>query len=207
MGNKRKLMGAFLAGILATGNAAWGQTDVAASFYRTFIGSTSGNGTTQSATESDGGSIEVRHMFRPLAGVGLSYALNPDNQTLSPQSGQCGIFCSNPTTKVSAKASEVAIVWVGTFKAGNLRPFVDAGLGAFIVAPSPAANPALETDTIARPAYVAGAGVDWGISPRVGLRLQYRDSFYLAPDLIPNYPQTGRYTQTGEPMVGVYFRL
>jgi len=58
-----------------------------------------------------------------------------------------------------------------------------------------------------KPMFVYGTGLDWGLLPHLGLRLQYRGNLYKAPDLTTVYTSTGAFTHTAEPMLGVYFRL
>jgi hypothetical protein len=192
---------------MAGSGAVFGQTDVAASFYDTFNTSTTGNQTVEKPSNSPGGMAEGRHIVNPLVGFEMAFAYNPGDQTFSPRAGYCGYFCSNPTTKLTAKAMEVNGDWVASMKVGNLRPFVLGGLGVFISDPSVPSTSVLHINTIARPAYVAGGGADWGFAPHFGVRLQFRDSFYKAPSILSSFPPTGMYTQTAEPMVGVYFRL
>jgi len=55
--------------------------------------------------------------------------------------------------------------------------------------------------------FVYGAGLDWGLIPHLGLRLQYRGNLYKAPDLTKLYTSTGAFTNTSEPMIGAYLRF
>jgi len=184
---------------------AGAQTDLALSGYRTFASATSGNGTAQTPSNSEGGMLSFRHIIAPLIGYEGGISFNPANATLAPDGASCGYFCHNPTTPLSVKNLELSAVWVASIKVGSLRPFVLGGPGIMIFVPSTTAT-IVSTNTIARVAYIGGGGVDVGLGPRAGIRLQYRDSFYSAPDLLPEYPSTGKYTQTGEAMVGFYFR-
>ena len=63
------------------------------------------------------------------------------------------------------------------------------------------------TSSATKPAFVYGAGLDWGLLPHIGLRLQYRGNLYNAPDLTTLYSSTGAFLHTAEPMVGAYFRF
>ncbi len=187
------------------GFAALGQqTDVSASFYRSMNSSTSGDGTQQTPTDSYGGVVGVRQIRNPLVGYEMNFSYNPEDQTFAPVAGACGFFCRNTPTALTVRAMEVAGDWIASARLGALRPFVLGGLGAFISSPS---TSVLDTNTVARVAYIGGAGADIRLQPRFGLRLQYRENFYKAPNLLPVYPPTGKYTQTGEPMAGFYIRL
>ncbi|HUH63999.1 MAG TPA: outer membrane beta-barrel protein [Terracidiphilus sp.] len=192
------------AAALSAAAALGQQTDLSGSFYKTFNASTSGNDTQQTTTNSSGGVAGWRQIRSPLVGYEMSFAFNPEDQTLSPQKGACGLLCQNKPTPLTVRDLEIAGDWIASVNFGAFRPFVLGGLGVMIFAPS---NGALDTNTVARVAYVGGGGADIRLQPRFGLRLQYRESFYKAPDLLPVYPSTGKYTPTGEPMAGVYIRL
>jgi hypothetical protein len=187
-----------------SGAAALGQQmDVSGSYYQTFNASTSGNDTEQRTTNSSGGAVGWRQVRSPLVGYEMSFSYNPENQTLSPETGACGLLCQNKSTPLTVRDLEIAGDWIASASLGAIRPFVLGGLGVMVFAPSST----LDTNTVARVAYVGGGGADIRLQPRFGLRLQYRESFYKAPDLLPIYPSTGKYTQTGEPMAGIYVRL
>jgi len=216
-----------LVGLAALASAAaYAQTDVAASLYGTFTGTSTGNGTTQSPSNAAGGLLEVRHITKPWFGYEGTYSINRANQVYSETNLCPGVGCPNITTAaVSANEHEFTVDWVGSKKIGNLRPFALAGGGLLIDVPSgqaiisiscvgtccvgipcplPLINNATSTST--KPVFVYGGGVDWGLLPHIGLRLQYRGNLYRAPDVGP-VTSTGVFTHTAEPMIGVYFRF
>jgi hypothetical protein len=182
---------------------AQAQFDVGGSFYRTFSTSTSGNGTAQKPTNSYGGMVEGRYIKSTFLGAEVTYSYNAADQSLAPTS-DCGFFCNNQPRTVPTKQNEASVDWVVSKKLGNLRPFAVAGFGFMINIGS---GNGYALNTAIRPTYIAGGGTDWGFSPRFGLRLQFRDNFYKAPNVTFAYPTTGKFTQTAEPMIGVYFRL
>ncbi len=184
-------------------SAGHAQTDGAASVYRTFNTSTTGNGTHQTPSNSMGGMLELRHIQSPFIGYEVTYSYNPNNQTYAPVIGSCGYFCSTGTLAQKAYQNEVGLDWVVSMKTANFRPFAVGGLGFMITVPS---TYGYALNTIVRPTYIYGGGVDWG-SPRLGLRIQYRGNLYKAPNVSGAYQTTGVFTQTGEPMIGVYFHL
>lgn len=184
--------------------ASVGQFDIGASFYEALNNSTSGNGSQQTTTNAAGGMLEGRYIASPLVGFEITYGFNPANQTLGPKTGDCGYFCSIPTTPLKAKASEVGLDWVFSKKIGDIRPFAVAGLGFFITSPG---NSTYEVNTVVRPAFIGGGGVDWGFLPHFGFRAQFRDNVYKAPNLSAFLPATGVYTHTMEPMAGIYFNM
>ena len=94
--------------------------------------------------------------------------------------------------------------WVASVKIANLRPFALAGGGLLFHLPS---SGQASSATATKPVFVYGAGLDWGLLPHIGLRLQYRGNLYKAPDLTRLFTSTGAFTQTAEPMAGVYLRF
>jgi hypothetical protein len=202
---KKWMLTAVLTGFAAlNGAAARGQFNLGASFYRTFTQSSSGNGTQQTPTDSYGGMLEGRQIRSPFVGYELGFALAPDNQTFAPKTGACGFVCENKPTDLTVKDLEFAGDWIVSAKISVLRPFILGGLGVVVSVPS---NGALDTNTVPRVAYVGGGGADIALQRRYGLRLQYRDSFYKAPNLLPVYLPTGKYIQLAEPMFGFYINF
>ena len=221
MGMKWMLTTFILTGMAAlTGAAAYGQggapanertpaasriqTDIGLSGFETFTSATSGNGTQQTPTNSPGGMFEVRQILKPLLGYEMAYSYARANQAFAPKTGACALTCQNPLTSITASSSEIAFNYVASYKAGNLRPFVVGGIGFYIVIPGPTPY---GNNTAIRAVYVGGGGVDWGISQRLGIRLQVRDNFYKAPNISQIYPTTGVFTSSLEPMGGVYYRF
>jgi opacity protein-like surface antigen len=192
-----------LAALILPGVAASAQTDVAASLYGAFSGTTNGNGTVQSPSNSAGGLLELRHISNPLIGYDVTYSYNRDNQTYkSPAGVACPGSCT--TAAVSANAHELTGDWVVSVHGANLRPFALAGVG--VLFNEPTGNQS-DTTSATKPVFVYGAGLDWGMLPHLGLRFQYRGNLYKAPDLTRLFTSTSAFTHTSEPMIGVYFRL
>jgi opacity protein-like surface antigen len=208
--------------------AAYAQTDVAASLYGAFTGTTNGNDTIQSPSNAAGGLIEVRHISHPWLGYEGTYSFNRANQAYSlsaipvacPTSG-----CNITTASVSNNAHEVTGDWVASLKVRSFRPFALAGGGILFDAPSSGhetvitspcdflcntisiTTTAIGTSSATKPVFVYGGGVDWGFLPHIGLRLQYRGNLYKAPDLTTLFTSSRAFTHTAEPMIGIYFRL
>ncbi len=183
------------------------KTDVSASIYGAFSGTTSANGAQQSPSNSAGGIIEVRYLPKALMGLEGTYSFNHADQTYSelvcPVTG-IGTPPCNVAQTVKANAHELTADYVPSVKIGNLRPFGVLGVGVLINQPGSGQT---STTSSNKAVYVYGAGLDWGLLPHIGLRLQYRGNLYKAPDLSTLYGSTGAFTHTAEPMVGVYFRL
>ena len=183
------------------------QTDVALSLYGAFSGTTNGNGTVQSPSNSAGGMIELRHISNPLVGYEAAYSFNGDNQrytsTIAAATCAIGVTCP-PTASIKAHAHEVTGDWVASVHIANLRPFALAGVGLLFNQPGSGQS---DTSGSTKPVFVYGAGLDWGVLPHLGLRFQYRGNLYKAPNLTRLFTSTNAFTRTSEPMIGAYFRF
>ncbi|HTV82433.1 MAG TPA: outer membrane beta-barrel protein [Acidobacteriaceae bacterium] len=184
--------------------AASAQTDVALSVYGAFNSSTNGNGIAQSPSNAAGGLLEFRHISNPVLGFEATYSFNRANQTYQPTRYACpaGLLpCTAPApTSVSADAHAVTLDWVPSVKIANLRPFGVAGIGMLVNDPTSGTDTSSNTTLV----YVYGAGLDWGLLPHLGLRGQFREMTYKAPDLTTLYTSTGSFLHTAEPMLGIY---
>jgi len=204
------------------------QTSVALSAYGAFGGTTNGNGTQQSPANQAGGLFELRHISNPIFGFEGTYSFNRANQTYTSNPGACPVFgCSISTETVRANAHEVTAEWVPSVHIANVRPFGVLGVGLLLDVPSDSqatvvttspcnvtcpGSPTTTTSTSStstsyKPVYVYGAGLDWGLIPHIGLRLQYRGNLYSAPNVTKLFSSTDTFTHTAEPMIGIYFRL
>jgi opacity protein-like surface antigen len=204
----RRLRAAFLfLELFGLDIAARAQTDVALSVYGAFTGTTSGNGIQQSPSNSAGGIIELRHIRNPIIGYEATYSYNRGDQSYTPLI--CPVTGTTPgcapTTTYTANAHEITGDWVASVKLTNLRPFAVVGLGLLLDVPSSGQGSGTQTST--KPVFVYGAGLDWGLLPHIGARIQYRGNLYKAPDLTTLYTSSERFLHTAEPMVGAYFRF
>jgi hypothetical protein len=184
--------------------ASESQIDIGVNFYEAFNNSTSGLGTQQTPKNETGGMFEARYIESPFMGFEFTYSYNPADQTLAPKPGACALACANPTTKLNAKASEVGLDYLISKQLGRFRPFAVGGLGFFITSPP---NSTYEVNTVVRPAFIYGGGTDVSLISHFGVRLQFRDNLYKAPNLSAFYPATGVYTHSAEPMGGVFFKF
>lgn len=183
------------------------QTSVALSAYGAFSGTTTANGVQQSPSNSAGGMVELRHVANPILGFEGTYSFNRANQTYSgsilcPGGGPvCG-----PATRAAIKADahELTLDWVPSIGLANFRPFGVLGIGALLNVPSSGQS---NTQTSTKAVYVYGAGLDWGLLPHLGLRLQYRGNLYKSPNVTQLFTSVDKFTHTAEPMIGVYFNL
>ena len=196
---KRLSLNFFLFGLVAYCLPAGAQTSVGVSLYGTFSGPPTGNGVQQSPSNAAGGLIELRHISNPILGYEATYSYNRANQAYRCSNSSCPVL--TPAT-VSANAHEVTVDWVPSIHIAPLRPFGVLGVGLLLNEP---AGNQTNTTTSTQAVYVYGAGLDWGLLPHLGLRLQYRGNLYKAPELSKLYTSTNTFRHTAEPMVGAYF--
>ena len=207
------------------------QTDIAGSFYGTFNASTTSGGVAQSASDSAGALLELRHIVSPWIGFEASYSYNRANQAYvttnvhllypaCPTFGNCAPIKEQPIAAVSANAHAITGDWVFSRKVRNFRPFALAGGGLLLFIPSGGQS---TTQNAAEFTLIFGAGLDWQLSKHLGLRLQDREAIYKTPILATagqypnladsafpasalwNQPQV--YTHTQEPALGIYYRF
>ncbi len=220
--------------VLIVPQLALAQTDVSASIYGAFSGTTTGDGTQQSPANQAGGLIELRHIANPIFGFEATYSFNRADQTYTSHPGACPAFgCTISTESVSSNAHEITADWVPSLHIANLRPFAVLGVGLLLNVPATAqatvtttapceglqcclecaagstvtTTTTSPTQTSTKAVYVYGAGLDWGLLPHLGLRLQYRGNLYSAPNVTKLFSSTSTFAHTSEPMIGVYLRF
>lgn len=183
------------------------QTSVALSAYGAFSGTTTANGVQQSPSNSAGGMVELRHVANPILGFEGTYSFNRANEdyTLTSGTNSCRSNACPPSfAAVKSNAHEVTLDWVPSISLANFRPFGVLGIGALLNVPSSGQS---NTQTSTKAVYVYGAGLDWGLLPHLGLRLQYRGNLYKSPNVTQLFTSVDKFTHTAEPMIGVYFNL
>jgi len=202
------IQGAIVAAVAAAlcGMTAHAQTDAALSGLRTMTSSSTGSGTTQTPTDAEGALFELRHIVNPLVGYEFNYSYAEENESYTSSSASnvsnCFPICG--ALKVSGKANQFGGNWIFSMKAGNLTPFALAGVGFRITVPG---SSPYSVNTVMRPAFVYGGGLDWRFQAHFGLRLQVQGITTKAPNLSDLYNATVKYTQIYEPMGGVFYRF
>ncbi len=183
--------------------ASESETDVGLSFYEAMNSSTTGNGVTQTPTNSGGGMFELRHIHSPFIGYEVTYGYNPGKETIC-FTAACTTTSNIPPQKLSTTASLVGLDWIVSKKIGMLRPFLAGGVGFFIDEPGNTTYPVID---VVRPSYLYGGGVDLSFTAHLGVRAQFRGLLYRAPNLSSLFPAQGVFTQTEEPIGGIFYRF
>jgi opacity protein-like surface antigen len=170
--------------------------------YGAFSGTVDENGVAESPAVSAGGIVELRHIRNPILGFEGTYAYNRANRRYV-----CPTSCGDVTLgTISADAHEITADWIPSVRLLNFRPFGVLGIGALIHVPQ-GSDPPISTKTGTQVVYVYGAGLDIGLIPHFGLRLQYRGNLYKPPDVTDLFTSATKFTHTAEPMAGIYIRL
>ncbi len=124
-----------------------------------------------------------------------------------PTSSTCdNISCADPGG-VQTRANEYTVGYVAhlpTFM--GFTPTAAVGVGTTGFTPTASGGESLRAQ--ARATYYYSFGVEQSfLSKHFGLRAQFRQAFYKAPDFGQNYLTIQQHTSTIEPGVGFFFRF
>ena len=172
-----------------------GRSEVSVQAFGSFVKRTTQNGVPQSATDSGGVLASYRFFFSNSHGVEVNYGYSLNTQTYGLAGGPLG---------VKSNQHEVTAAYVYRHALRHFTPFVEAGVGGLVFAPTDAPG----TSTQARAAFVYGAGTDLNITHRVFLLAEYRGLVYNSPtfELAPVL-NTDRVTHRAEPSIGFGYRF
>jgi hypothetical protein len=145
--------------------------------------------------------VTLRYTVSPFVGFELNYGYARYTQTFTP-------FGALSNAGVQQNASEYTAGYVAHSRKQyfGVTPFASAGLGTIAFRPTPGGGEGLINQ--ARAAYYFSVGAETIVlSPHFGLRAQYRQLFYLAPDFETNYLTIKQRTSTYEPGFGFYWKF
>ncbi|WP_263383786.1 hypothetical protein [Granulicella arctica] len=152
---------------------------------------------TQKPSQTLGALVTVRYTKSPYLGAEFNYGYARYTQN----------FSSYITGGAQTNASEYTVGYVAhTPKIFGISTFASAGAGSLAFRATPGGGQGLPTQ--ARAAYYYDAGVeDSIISSHFGIRAQFRQVFFLAPDFGQNYLTIKQRQITTEPAVGFYIHF
>lgn len=150
-------------------------------------------------SNSVGPLFTVRYTIKPLIGFEFNYSYARYNENFTP----FGYSPAGPQTGgVQQNTSEYTLGYVAHFRTRyGLTPFAGAGLGTLEFTPTAQGGQGLLPQ--ARATYYYEAGADAMFNPHFGLRAQFRQQFFLAPDFETNYLTILKRTTSIEPAIGV----
>jgi len=172
-----------------------GRSDATVQAFGSFVKTTTDNGVDQGATNSGGVLASYRFFFSNSQGVEVNYGYSLNTQTYGLVSGPLG---------VKSNQHEVSAAYVFRHAMRHFTPFVEAGVGGLVFAPTEA--PGVSTQS--RAAFVYGGGADFNLTKRIFVRAEYRGLVYNSPtfDLAPALG-TDRVTHRAEPSIGFGYRF
>ncbi len=161
------------------------------------VSSNTGTVITQSASTTVGALVTLRYTPKPYLGFEFNggYARYTEGYNVAPYG-------------IQTQANEFTLGYVVTppYTFYGVKPYASAGLGSIRFAPTTGGGQGAPTQ--ARAAYYYNLGVQKEVIPdRFGVRVGFRQLFFLAPDFLQNYLTITQHTYTTEPMVGFYLRF
>jgi hypothetical protein len=145
--------------------------------------------------------VSLRYTVKPLVGFEFNYGYARYTDLFTP-------FGSQPNGGVQQNASEYTFGYVVHSKKQyfGLTPFASGGAGTTVFRPTPGGGLALPEQ--ARATYYFSVGAETTVlSPHFGIRAQYRQVFFKAPDFETNYLTIQQHTTTYEPGFGFFLRF
>jgi hypothetical protein len=166
---------------------------------------------TQKPSTTLGALVTVRYTKSPLVGIELNYGYARYTQNFSVPAGQVSPLTGQPIDTpivggAQTNASEYTLGYIAhTPKVLGIGTFVSAGAGATAFRATPGGGQGLPTQ--ARATYYYDAGFESSISSHFGIRAQFRQVFFLAPDFGQNYLTIKQRQITTEPGIGFYIHF
>jgi opacity protein-like surface antigen len=163
-----------------------------------FSGNTSGNGVTDSPTNSLGVLASVRQSFHPWLGYEINYGYTRFSERYNtiPYGVQNNVH----------EASGAYLVQAPSIPILGLQPFGAVGVGGLIFLPTTVGGQRYNQQW--RVPFLYEVGFNYPIlTSHLGLRFQYRGLLYKTPDFESSEITTNSRRQTSEPSVGAYFRF
>jgi hypothetical protein len=198
---RRSLSFLFLLLLIAgLGNRAMAQSlknmEGAVAVFGQFTGTTSGNGVTDSPTESLGTLATFRQSFHPWLGYEVNYSYTRFTERYST----IPFGVQNNVNEVTGAYLVQGPSFLG------LQPFGAIGFGALIFLPTTVGGQKYPQQNRIPLLYEVGVNYPL-ITSHFGLRLQYRGLSYKTPDYNATLLTTGTRRTTSEPSVGAYLRF
>jgi outer membrane immunogenic protein len=167
-----------------------------------FTQSSSGNGTAYSATQTGGLLSTYRYHWKHWASVEAAYGYDINSQKYGLSSG---------TFRIQSGIQQMtgSLVFNLPSRAkSRINPYIVAGGGALLFDPTGNEfNTLAGAATDAKGVFVYGAGVNYAMSKRLSLRMEYRGYVYGTPDFGFSVLDTNSITHTAVPSVGLTFRF
>jgi opacity protein-like surface antigen len=185
----------------SSSKSAGGRNTIAISLLGSYPGTLSSNAIKQSGSSAAGVLLEYERINNPFFGYNISYGFHGANQNYTNPEN----IPVSATTK--AEAREYNVAWevsTPTFHVMPVKIFALAGITYQSFTPSAGQ---INTKDDSKWGTQLGLGFNYTMLPHMGLRAQYRQSRYSAPNINSTVTTVNQSYHQSEPMVGVYFRF
>jgi hypothetical protein len=149
--------------------------------------------------------ITIRYTVSPLVGFEFNYGYARYTDSFTP----CGSITTPPSIcGIQQNGAEYTLGYVAHSRKQyfGVTPFVALGLGTTDFRPTPGGG--LGYLPQARATYYYSIGAETTVlSPHFGVRAQFRQAFFKAPDFETNYLTIQQHTSTIEPGFGFFLRF
>jgi len=162
------------------------------------------NGIVQHVSNSAGGLATFRHRFGRRYGIDVNYGLSRDTNYYTVSNAQTPLTYYSIQTDIHELTADVML---SAFHHGRFSPYLLAGGGGLIFAPTGIAYGTSEQVRQIRPAALYGGGADVSLMGNFALRLQYRGLFYKTPYFGISTLNTDLFEHTAEPSLGIVYRF
>ena len=159
---------------------------------------------TQKPSTTVGALVNIRYTKSPLLGAEFNFGYARYTQNFSFVTNATGTPVPILNGGAQTNADEYTLGYLAhTPRVFGLQTFVSAGAGTTEFKGTPGGGQGLPTQ--ARMTYYYSAGVEQSLlSSRFGIRAQFRQLFFLAPDFGQNYLTIKQRQITSEPAIGFY---
>jgi outer membrane protein W len=147
--------------------------------------------------------VTISYTAKPLVGFEFNYGFARYSDNFNP----FGASLVPGAVGVQQNTAEYTFGYVAHFrKRFNLiTPFAGAGLGTLDFRPTPGGGEGLKPQ--ARATYYYTIGGDAMLSDHFGVRAQFREQFFKAPDFETNYLRIEQHTTNFQPGFGFFLRF
>lgn len=164
-----------------------------------FTKSSEAAGIRQEATKSSGFLVGYSYQFNRWAGVEGNYGFSRNTQNYLASTG---------TTGIQSNVHEFTGAFVAHIPVSNakIQPYALAGSGVLLFDPT-TNNTFAGIDRQAKPVFLYGGGVKFGLTNHIGIKGEYRGYLYKTPDFDVTALNLDKVTHLAQPSAGIYFRF
>jgi len=194
-------LGSILFLLTLTAAAQENRSEISVQGTGLFTQSSSGNGTTHSATETGGLLATYRYHLNHWISFEGAYGYDLNSQK----------YLSSSPFRIQSRMNQMTwdvVLRLPSRSSSRLSPYVLAGGGALLFDPTGnLSDTVFGAQSQTKRVFVYGAGFNYAIRKRISLRAEYRGLVYGTPDFGLSGFQTNSVTHTAQPSVGLAFRF